>query len=58
MKKKLSKSVRKFVRQEKTRIYREFLDLEKQKKAIGELYEKFIKVKKEKTEKKSEKNKN
>jgi hypothetical protein len=47
-KEKLSRSIRKFIRKEKGRIYREFFDLEKQKKAIEELYKKFIKVKKEK----------
>jgi hypothetical protein len=47
-KEKLSRSIRKFIRKEKGRIYREFFDLEKQKKAIEELYKKFIKIKKEK----------
>jgi len=47
-KEKLARNIRKFIRKEKSRIYREFFDLEKQKKAIGELYKKFIKVKEEK----------
>jgi hypothetical protein len=48
MQKKLSRSIRKFIRKEKSRIYREFFDLEKQKKAIGDLYKKFAKTKEEK----------
>jgi len=47
-KEKLSRSIRKFIRKEKSRIYREFFDLEKQKKAIEELYKRFIKIKEEK----------
>jgi hypothetical protein len=44
-KEKLARSIRKFIRKEKGRIYREFFDLEKQKKAIEELYKKFTKIK-------------
>jgi len=40
-KKKLPKSVRKYIRQEKARIRREVLNLEEQKRLIQELYEKF-----------------
>lgn len=38
MEKRLPKSVRKFIRIEKARIRREFLDLKKQKELINELY--------------------
>jgi len=41
MEKRLPKSVCKFIRIEKARIRREFLDLEKQKELINELYKKF-----------------
>jgi len=41
MKKKLSKSMRKYVRKEKTRIRREISDLKKQKELIKQLYQKF-----------------
>jgi hypothetical protein len=47
-KEKLSRSSRKFIRKEKSRIYREFFDLEKQKKEIGDLYKKFTKTKESK----------
>ncbi len=40
-KKRLPKSLRKFIRQEKARIRREVLDLAEQKKLIKELYEKL-----------------
>lgn len=40
-KKKLPKSIRKYIRKEKARIRREFFDLEEQKKQIAELYKKF-----------------
>jgi len=43
MKKKLPKSIRKFIRLEKARIRREVLDLKEQDKLILELYQKFIK---------------
>ena len=38
---KLSKSIRKFIREEKARIRRKGLDLEEQEKLINELYQKF-----------------
>jgi hypothetical protein len=38
IKKKLPKSLRKFIRREKARIHREILDLKEQKKLIEELY--------------------
>lgn len=41
--KKLPKSIRKHIRREKSRIRREFSDLEKQKMLISQLYQKFIK---------------
>jgi len=43
MKKRLSKSIRKYIRREKARVRREVLDLEKQKKLIDELYKSFSK---------------
>lgn len=49
LKKKLSKSIRKYIRREKAAIRRGVLDLEKQEKLIEELYQKFFKNKKEKT---------
>jgi len=39
--KKLSKSIRKFIREEKAQIRREVLDLKEQEKLINELYQKF-----------------
>lgn len=43
MKKKLPKSIRKFIRKEKARIRREVLDLKEQEKLISELYQKILK---------------
>ena len=42
-KKRLPKSQRKHIRQEKARIRREVLDLRKQRELINQLYEKFLK---------------
>jgi len=42
-KKRLPKSQRKYIRQEKARIRREVLDLKKQEELINQLYEKFLK---------------
>lgn len=42
---KFSRSVKKYIRQEKARIRREVSDLVEQKKLIEELYKKFIKQK-------------
>ncbi len=39
--KKLSKSIRKFIREEKARIRRKVLDLKEQEKLINELYQKY-----------------
>lgn len=39
--KKLSKSIRKFIREEKARIRRNVLDLKEQEKLINELYQKY-----------------
>lgn len=39
----LANSQRKFIRREKSRIRREFLDLKKQRELINELYAKLIK---------------
>ena len=39
--KKLPKSIRKYIRQEKTRIRREVLNIKDQKKHIDSLYQKF-----------------
>ena len=61
MKRKLPKSIRKYLRKEKARIRREVLDLKEQEKLIQELYhpvrrsELIIKDKKNKVD--SEKNK-
>ncbi len=53
----ISKSMRKFIREEKARIRREVLDLKEQKRLIGEIYQNLlkkpeIKAKKETKEKK------
>ncbi len=42
-KKKLPKSIRKYIRLEKARIRREILDLKEQERLIQELYKKFFK---------------
>ena len=42
-KKKMPKSIRKHIRQEKARIRREVLNLKKQKELINKLYQKFLK---------------
>jgi len=42
-KKRMPKSLRKFIRKEKARIRREFLDIKEQEKLINQLYEKFFK---------------
>jgi len=39
--KKLSKSTRRFIREEKARIRRKVLDLKEQEKLINELYQKY-----------------
>jgi len=41
--KRLPKSLRKFIRKEKTRIRREVLDIKKQEELIQQLYQKFLK---------------
>ncbi len=43
MKRRLPKSLRKHIRQEKARIRREVLDIKEQEKLIQELYQKFLK---------------
>jgi len=43
MKKRLSKSVKKYIRREKTRIRRQFFDIKEQEELIKKLYQKFIK---------------
>ena len=43
--KRLPKSLRKFIRKEKARIRREVLDLKEQEKLINELYQKFTQQK-------------
>lgn len=43
IRKRLPKSLRKFIRQEKARIRRGVLDLQEQEKQIQELYQKFLK---------------
>jgi hypothetical protein len=47
MKKKLAKSLRKFIRREKARIHQEFSDTKKQQELIRELHQKFISKNKE-----------
>jgi len=42
MAKKLSKSIRKFIREEKARIRRQVLDIKEQQKLIEELKKKFV----------------
>jgi endonuclease V-like protein UPF0215 family len=42
--KRLPKSIRKFIRLQKARVRREVLDLEEQERLIKELYERFLKV--------------
>ena len=42
-KRKLPKSLRKYVRKEKARIRREVLDMKEQERLINELYQKFLK---------------
>ena len=42
-KKRLPKSLRKFIRREKARIRREILDVKKQEELIQKLYQKFLK---------------
>jgi hypothetical protein len=40
--KRLPKSIRKYIRQEKARLRREILDLKKQKEEIAKIYDKFL----------------
>ena len=44
MKKKLPRSLRKYIRKEKARIRREVLDVKEQEKQIQELYQKLFKT--------------
>jgi hypothetical protein len=41
-KKKMPRSIRKFIRQEKARIRREVLDVKEQEELINELYKKYL----------------
>jgi len=43
MKKKLPKSIRKFIRQEKSRIRRGVLNFKEQEDKINQLYQRFVK---------------
>ena len=43
MKKKMPRSIRKFIRQEKARVRREVLDIKKQQELINQLYQRFLK---------------
>jgi len=43
--KKMPKSLRKYIRQEKARIRRQVFDFKKQKELIDQLYKKFLKEK-------------
>ncbi len=45
---KLSRGIRKYIRQEKARIRREVFDIEKQEKKIEELYKRYGREKEEK----------
>jgi len=40
---KMPRSIRKFIRQEKARIRREVLDIKKQEELINQLYQRFLK---------------
>ena len=53
--KRLPRSLRKFIRREKARIRREILDLKEQEKLINELYQKFFKDSTKVEKKKSKK---
>lgn len=48
-KRKLSYSIRKFIRKEKARIRREILDLKEQEKLINEVYQKILNTPKNKS---------
>jgi hypothetical protein len=50
-KKRLPKSLRKFIRQQKARIRREVLDKKEQERLIRELYQQFLPLKKEEIKK-------
>ncbi|MBI4359434.1 MAG: hypothetical protein HY577_02550 [Candidatus Nealsonbacteria bacterium] len=52
-KKRLSKSIRKFIRQQKARIRRGVLDLKKQEELIQELYRPYLKFRNPVSENKS-----
>lgn len=54
VKKKLPKSVRKYIRREKARIRREVFDIEEQERLINELYKKLLPQASAKVEKKKE----
>lgn len=54
VKKKLPKSLRKYIRREKARIRREVFDTEEQEKLINELYKKLLPQTSAKVEKKKE----
>jgi hypothetical protein len=43
MEKKLSKSVKKYIRREKARIRRQFFDIKEQEELIEQLYQRFLK---------------
>lgn len=54
VKKKLPKSLRKYIRREKARIRREVFDTEEQERLIDELYKKLLPQASAKVEKKKE----
>ncbi len=54
IKKKLPKSLRKYIRREKARIRREVFDIEEQERLINELYKKLLPQASAKAEKKKE----
>ncbi len=53
-KKRMPKSIRKFIRKEKARIRREFLDTKEQEKRISGLYKKILKDKNNNLNKKND----
>ena len=53
-KKRMPKSLRKFIRKEKSRIRREILDIKEQEKLISGLYEKTLKDKNNNLDKKND----
>ena len=55
-KKRMPKSIRKFIRKEKARIRRDVLDIKEQGDKITQLYQRFLKTKDKDKPKKTQKN--